>query len=319
VLLVNVPVAVVAAVIAPIVLPSGHADVAGRRRLDIPGAVLITAGVVAIVYVLSEGNVVGWVTARTLGVLGGAVVLIALFLVVEARTRQPLVPLRVVRLRPVSVANAANILVIGAFVGVIYILTLFLQGVRGFTPLETGLCFAPAGVAGFTAGMVAGKLPGRISVRSALVLGALAQAAATMLLFTLPANGTAILVVCGTIVLNFADVVAIVMINISATTGVPAASQGLAGGLLNASQQVGAGLGLAVISSIVAARIAGRTPANGQPAVSSIIYGYRWGLFIAAAFAVLGALVAGFGLRQPRAVTAPERSGVSMRAQSVTG
>lgn len=317
VLLVNVPVAAVAAILSPMVLPSSRAEVTGRRRLDIPGAVLITAGVIAIVYALSEGNVVGWVSAQTLGVLAGAVVLIALFLVVEARTAQPLVPLSIFRLRPVSVANATNILVIGAFVGVIYILTLFLQGVHGFTPLETGLCFALAGVAGFTGGMVAGKLPGRIGVRGALVLGALVQAAATMLLFTLPSNNTVLLVVLGTVVLNFADVVAIVMINIGATTGVPADSQGLAGGLLNASQQVGSGLGLAVISSIVAAVIAGHTPGNATPAASSVLYGYRWGLVIAAAFAVLGAVVAGFGLRQPRAVAAsPEPAGLGMEAPS---
>jgi EmrB/QacA subfamily drug resistance transporter len=320
VLLGNVPVAAAAAILAPMVLPSIRAKVAGRDRLDVPGAVLITGGVIAIVYALSEGNVVGWVTVRTLGVLAGAVVLIALFLLVEARAQQPLVPLGVFRLRPVSVANATNVLVIGAFVGVMYILTLFLQGVHGFTPLETGLCLALAGVAGFAGGVVAGKLPGRIGVREALVLGALAQAAATMLLFMLPANNTVVLVAFGTIVLNFADVIAIVMINIGAVTGVPADSQGAAGGLLNASQQVGSGLGLAVISSIVAAVIAGRTPGNAQPSVSSVIYGYRWGLVIAAVFAILGAAIAGFGLRQQRPVTArAKRPGVSMEAQSATG
>jgi predicted MFS family arabinose efflux permease len=209
--------------------------------------------------------------------------------------------------------------VIGAFVGVIYILTLFLQGVHGFSPLETGLCFALAGVAGFTGGIVAGKLPAKIGVRGALMLGATLQAAATMLLFTLPNNNIVLLVVCATIVLNFADVVAIVMINISATTGVPSDSQGLAGGLLNASQQVGSGLGLAVISSIVAAEIGSRTPVGGQAPVSAVLYGYRWGLVIAAGFALLGAVVAGIGLRQPRPAPTPaEPAPVTLKTQSTT-
>jgi EmrB/QacA subfamily drug resistance transporter len=300
VLLINVPTAALALGFCPALLPAGR-DSAGNRNLDIIGGVTITGAVLAIVYAVSTGNSAGWLSAQTLGVAAGAVVLIVAFIFAEKSSPAPLVPLSVFRMRQVSVANAVNLLLIGSFAGVIYVLTLFLHNVHGYTPLQTGLCFALPGVAGFMAGKVAGNLVGKLGIRILLVANLLLQAAAAFALSSLPSSGTAVIVIVCMVVFNFADVAAIVMVNIAATTGIPDDSQGLAGGLLNASQQVGSAIGLAVISVITVT--AGDSSGSGH-AVS--LAGYRWGLITAAIIALAGALLGFAGLRPASAAAEPE-------------
>jgi EmrB/QacA subfamily drug resistance transporter len=287
VLLVNAPVAAALTALCPFTLPAGRAE-GGRHKLDLPGALLVTGGVAAIVYALSTAETSGWLSAQTLGVIAAGIVALVLFAWVETRVSEPVIPPRVLRLRPVVVANSANLLLMGSYVGVIYVLTLFLQEVAGFSPLKTGLTFAAAGVAGFCGGIAGGKVVGRTGVRVAIVASATLQAAATLALVTLPQNHTMVLVAVGTLVLNFADVVAIVSITIAATTGIPVSDQGVASGLVTASQQVGAALGLAVVAAVVA----GQTGSATTTSAALLVHGYRWGLITASICAALSAVVA---------------------------
>lgn len=300
VLLINVPTAALALAFCPALLRADR-PATGRGQLDILGGLTITGAVLAVVYVVSAGNTAGWLSAQTLGVAAAAVILIAAFVGVEHASAAPLVPLSVFRIRQVSAANGVNMLLIGSFVGVIYVITLFLQDVHRYTPLQTGLCFALPGIAGFTAGKVAGRLAGKLGIRALLVAGILLQAAAAAALTSLPGSGTAAIVIVCMTVFNFADVTAIVMINIAATSGLPDDSQGLAGGLLNASQQVGSAIGLAAVAVITV------TAAGGAPAGSAaaLISGYRWGLISSAIIAVAGAALGLAGL-PPAVAPAPK-------------
>jgi EmrB/QacA subfamily drug resistance transporter len=294
VLLVNAPVAAALTALCPFTLPEGRAQ-AARHKLDLTGGLLVTAGVAAIVYALSTAEASGWLSAQTLGVIAAGIVALAVFAWVETRASEPVIPPHILRLRPVVVANSANLLLMGSYVGVIYVLTLFLQDVAGFSPLKTGLTFAAAGVAGFCGGIAGGKVVGRAGVRIAIVASATLQAAATLALVTLPHNHTMVLVAVGTLVLNFADVVAIVSITIAATTAIPVADQGLASGLVTASQQVGAALGLAVVAAVVA----GQTGSATAPGAALLLHGYRWGLITASIIAILSALIALVAMTSP--------------------
>jgi EmrB/QacA subfamily drug resistance transporter len=311
VLLVNAPIAAVLAALCPLTLPPGD-NPGPRRRLDIPGAFLVTAGVTAVVYAVSEANAVGWLSAQTLGVAAGAVVLLAAFVVVEAHTAEPVIPLRIFRLRSVVVSNSTNLLLMGSYVGVVFVLTLFLQEVRGFSPVRTGLAFALAGVAGFTGGIVAGKLAGLTGVRIALTASALIQAGATFALLTLPQTNTMLIIAALTVVLNFSDVIAIVMISIGATSDISVENQGLAGGLVTATQQVGAALGLSVIAAIVTAKTA--APAVGIASTAALLHGFRWGLTVAGAVCVAGALLALAAMRTPAIPAATPEQAVPEQA-----
>lgn len=299
VVLINVPTAALTLACCPLLLKPAGEGRAGARRLDVPGALTITGAILAIVYAVSQGPVAGWVSAGTLGTAAGAIALLVLFVIAESRTPEPLVPLSVFRIRQVAVANGVNMLLIGSFVGVIYVVTLFLQNVHGYSPLETGLCFALPGAAGFTAGQVSGHLAGRLGIRVLLVSGTLLQAIAALALLTLPGSDTALVVIACMMVFNFADVMGIVMINIGATAGIPDESQGLAAGLLNASQQVGSAIGLAVISAITVA--AASHAAASQTATGALVDGYRWGLAGAAIISIAAAVLAAVGLRSSRA------------------
>lgn len=304
VLLVNAPIAAVLAALCRFTLPVGAAS-GPRRHLDVPGALLVTAGVTAIVYAVSEGSAAGWASARTLGVFGGAVVLLAAFAAVEARSSEPVIPLSIFRLRPVVAANSTNLLLMGAYVGTVFVVTLFLQEVTGFSPVRTGLSFALAGVAGFSGGIVAGKLAGRTGVRATLTASALIQAGATFALLTMPRNHTMLIIAAITVVLNFSDVIAIVMISIGATSDIPVENQGLASGLVTATQQVGAAIGLAVIAAVVTAQTV--VPAAGAaPSGPELLHAYRWGLIVAGLIAVAAALLAVAALRPSRAVAAEQ-------------
>jgi EmrB/QacA subfamily drug resistance transporter len=294
---VNVPVALGTAALVPLVV-SEPAQARHRARLDLPGATLVTAAIIALVYALSRANVVGWGSGETLGLIAASVLLAGAFVFSQGRAREPLIPLGIFRLRGVSISNLANVAIIGTFVGYVFVATLFLQGIVGYSALQTGLVFVPAGVAGFTAGLAAPKIAGRTGPRVTLVGAILLQAAGIAALIALPRHGTAPVVIACALAINFADVVAIVMINVAATTGLPDSQQGLAGGILNTSQQLGAALGVAVFAAIATARTQSLTAAGAHPTTNALVSGYRYSLATAAVICLVTAALAWVGLRE---------------------
>ena len=290
---VNVPIGLVAALLSPGLLSESHG---GREsgQLDIPGAVTITAAAVGLVFALSAANTQGWTSAATLGTLAGSAVLLVAFVLIEQRTKDPLIPLSIFKLRALVGANLANVMLIGSFVGVTYVLTLFLQRVEGYSPLETGLSFAVLGVTAIVAGMTAAKISAKIGIPLSLTIGMLAQGLGTAAIAVLPEGGALPWVLVGTALVGFGNVFAVVMISISATAGVPDHQQGLAGGLLGAAQQLGAALGVAIFAAIAAARTSALLPAGvavEAAGPAELVGGFRLALLVAAAVAVLAVAV----------------------------
>jgi EmrB/QacA subfamily drug resistance transporter len=248
VFLVNVPVGIAAALLAPRLITVPEAS-AGRRRLDVRGAVLITAAVTLAVFGISQGNVLGWTSPLVLGAAMTAVGLAAGFVAAEARHPAPLVRPRLL-LRPGLRDGAVLAFLLGVWNGgELLVLSLYLQLRLGFSPLATGLVIAPQGLAGFTMGFLGPRLAGWLGVRRLLVLASVAATIGFAVLTRLPAAGyspvllVVVLVGCGGAGTAFGSI-------LLASRELADDDQGLAGGVINTTRQVGAAVGAALLPAV---------------------------------------------------------------------
>ncbi len=240
---VNVAVAVVVLAVAPLVLAESRPRV--RPRLDPLGAVLVTLALLALVYGLSE---------REWAPVAAAALLLAAFVAVEARVAEPLVPLAILRRRSVAVGNAAGLLAFATETGLVFLLTLYLQEILGYSPLATGAAFAVLGAGTVLGGLLGPRVIAAVGARRALAGGFLVQAAATLPLVALGTDGAWIApLLVAMFAGGVANLVAIVAFMVVATSGLPDREQGLATGLTSMSQQVGITLGIPVVSAIATA------------------------------------------------------------------
>jgi EmrB/QacA subfamily drug resistance transporter len=284
---VNVPVgAVVFSLTRPLV-PESHADL-GHRRFDAAGAVTVTGGLALLVYAISKAPDVGWATSRTIGLLLGALVVLGAFIVVESRSAAPLVPFGIFGLRTLTGANFVGLLLGGTIYANFFILTLYVQGVLGWSALKTGLTFlATAGTAVIWSG-VAQALVTKLGPRAVMTVG-LAVLSLSVLAYTrLPVHGhywPDLLPVYLTFALGLAF--AFVPVTIAGFIGVEPHQAGLASGLLNTSQQIGGAIGVAVTSTIFVSHAKA-----GHFTPSAFTSGYHWAFAALVAFAGVGAAVA---------------------------
>lgn len=234
----NVPVAVAVLLVAPAVLRESRP--ADRPRLDVPGAITVTLGLLAIVYGL---------TVSPYALIVGVVLLVA-FWVIENRVVAPLVPVSIVRRRDVRWGNVAGLLAFMTETSLVFVLTVYLQGQLGYTPLGAGLSFAVLGVGTVLGGIVAPRVLAWAGNRRAVVLGFVVQALATLPLVLIGHFGLALLLPA-TFVGGVANLVVIVGFMVTATGGLPDAEQGLATGLATMSQQVGITMGIPVMSAVM--------------------------------------------------------------------
>lgn len=290
-LLINVPLGIAALIAAPLLIK--ESTLPSSPRLDVPGAITVTTGLLGIIYAATAAERTGWGDPLTLGSLIGGVVLIALFLLIQARRSDPLVRLSVLKRRTVGWGNLAGLVTFSMGTGVVFLMTLYLQRVRGLTPFETGMCFAALGIAAVVGGAFAPRIVGKLGVRNTLVTGLTLQALGTIALVAIsPANGVT-LVVIATGVVGFGHLLSVVGYMITATSGLPNDEQGMATGLAYTAQQVGLSIGTPVLSTIAVTRI------NSLSATSSLadatIGGVRLAVVldtIVVAAAVVVALVA---------------------------
>ena len=289
----NVPVAVVVLLVAPRVLTERRAPT--RTRLDVPGAVTVTLGLLALVLAVTSAAAHGWSVAATTTPLGAAVVLLAGFLVVESRASSPLVPLRVLRRRAVGWGNVAGALAFVTETALVFVLTLYLQEVLGFSPLGAGLAFAVLGLGTVLGGLLGPRVIAAFSARTAVVGGFLVQAAATLPLVLLSTAGASIWLLLGcTFVGGVANLVVIVGFVVTATSGLPDDEQGLATGLTTLSQQTGIMLGTPLLGAVVTAVVL-RSPA---PRPDAVLAGAGAAIWVDVALCLLGAVVGVLGLRR---------------------
>ncbi|MFN2467061.1 MAG: DHA2 family efflux MFS transporter permease subunit [Gaiellaceae bacterium] len=295
--LVNLPVGVAVFVLCILLLPASRGPEASGR-LDVAGAVTVTASLMLAVYAIVNGNEEGWTSGQTLGLLAAAVVLLALFLGIEARVRSPLMPLRLFRLRNVATANAVGVLWAGAMFAWFFLSALYLQLVLGYSPLQVGLAFLPANLimAAFSLGLSA-KLVMRFGLRAPLAIGLLLSAIGLLLFARAPVDGTfAVDVLPSMILLGFGAGMAFNPVLLAAMSDVEPGEAGLASGVVNTSFMMGGALGLAVLASLAASRTDALLD-SGDGRLAALNGGYHVAFVVGAVFALAAAALGGTLLR----------------------
>jgi EmrB/QacA subfamily drug resistance transporter len=292
VLFVNTPIGIAAAVLAPYLLRESRD--ARSPSFDFAGAVSVTGGLALLVYTLVDANDAGWGSTQTI-VLGAiAVALLAAFLVIEARRRYPLMPFSIFRLRTLRGANVVGLLIGMSLFSMFFFISLYMQQVLGYEPLEAGLAYLPlAGLIIVSAG-VASQLVTRIGFKPTLIVGLLLVAAGQLWFGQVSAPGGSYVgdILFASMLAAVGLGFAFVPVTIASVTGTRPDEAGLASGLINTSQQVGGALGLAVLATVAT----GRTDdviASGErnPAVA-LTEGFQDAFLAGAGLAVLGALLA---------------------------
>ncbi|GAA0677955.1 MFS transporter [Kitasatospora atroaurantiaca] len=268
-----------------------------RPKLDLPGAATITGGLLALIYSLSTAAQTGFGRADVLVGLAGGLALLAAFVVIESRTAEPLVSLRVLRRRTVAWGNVGGLVTFSMMSSVIFLSTLYLQQVLDLSPGASGLVFGVLGLAAAGSGAIAPKVVGRLGAHRTLVTGLLIQAAFTAVMVTVGAHSGAWLVVLSGSLACIGHLWAIVAYSITATSGLADEEQGLATGLVTSTQQVGLTIGIPLLSAVAAARIDVLQSA-GDGFAAATLGGVRLGLGLDAAIVVVVALLVRLGLRR---------------------
>jgi hypothetical protein len=226
------------------------------QKLDVAGAVTVTLSLMLAVYGVVGGNDAGWMSARTLGLLGAAAVLMAAFITIEARVGAPLMPLSLFRLRNVATANVVGVLWAAAMFAWFFISALYLQLVLGYSAMQVGLAFLPANLimAAFSLGLSA-RIVMRFGIRGPLCAGLLMAALGLALFARAPVNGQFVLdVLPGMLLLGLGAGIAFNPLLLAAMSDVAPSESGLASGVVNTAFMMGGALGLAVLASVAAAR-----------------------------------------------------------------
>jgi EmrB/QacA subfamily drug resistance transporter len=285
----NVPVAAAVIAVAPVLLRESRAD-AGHRRFDLAGAVSVTGAVALLVYALVEAESAGWASGQTLGLIGASAALFAVFAAVETRSRAPIMPFSIFRIRAVTGSNVAGLALGGAVFGMIFILTLYMQQVLAYSPLETGVAWLAMSLTALVSSMVSSVMVTRIGTRIPLAAGLVVAGVGLLLLSRIPADGAYVAdLLPGLLVTGLGLGGAFVALSIGALDGVSERDAGLASGLVNTTQQVGGALGVAVLSTLAISR-SDELLADGAAAGVALTEGFQIALIAAAAFAVAGAL-----------------------------
>ena len=287
--LVNVPVGVLVFALTLSLVP-GHRGAAAEGRLDIAGAFTVTASLMLAVYAIVNGNQEGWTSGQTLGLLGAATVLMVLFVAIESRVRAPLMPLRLFRLRNVSVANVVGIFWAAAMFAWFFLSALYLQLVLGYSPLEVGLAFLPGNlIMGALSVGLSAKLVMRFGIRPPLTVG-LSLAAVGLLLFArAPVDGNFVVdVLPSMILLGLGAGMAFNPVLLAAMSDVEQSEAGLASGVVNTSFMMGGALGLAILASLAASRT-DTLAASGDGALVALTGGYHVAFLVGALFAFAAA------------------------------
>jgi MFS family permease len=280
-----------------VLLPKGE-TMPSTGRLDIAGAVTVTAAIMIAVYAIVNGNETGWTSGETIGLLAGAAVLLASFLAIEARASAPLVPLRLFKLRNVSTANVVALIMPGAMFGWFFLSALYMQLVLGYSSLEVGLAFLPGTIIwGIASIAVSDRLVLRYGFKVPLLLGLGFFMIGLLLFARAPVDGNFLIdILPGTIFFGLGGGITFNPLLLAAMGDVKPMEAGLASGVVNTSFMFGGALGLAVLASIAASRTENLL-ASGGGQLEALTSGYHTAFVVGAAFAAAAALIGGLLLR----------------------
>jgi EmrB/QacA subfamily drug resistance transporter len=301
---VNGPVGAGAFLLAPMLLRESRDATA--RSFDAPGAVLVTGGLVALVYAITQANGYGWGSAETVGFFAAAAAMLGAFVAWEARARDPLMPFSIFRLRTLVGANIAGLILGTVMFSMFLMLTLYMQQVLGYSPLRTGVAYLAVAGTAIVWSALAAQLVTRLGVKPVLVTG-MAFLTAGLIFFTQVSVGGSYAgdLLPGFLLIAVGMGFSFVPISIAALAGVRPAEAGLASGLINTSQQIGGALGIAALSAVATSRTAGDV-ASGSALPFALTDGFQAAFVGGAGIAVIGVLVALLIVRRrDLGVTAP--------------
>jgi len=319
-LLVNTPIAIIAAIVALRVVTESRAE--GEAHFDLAGAGTVTLGLVSLVYGFTKADTAGWSAGSTIAFLAVAVVLLVSFVVIEARTAHPLLPLRVVLERNRGGSFLVSFLVAGGLFGMFLFLTYYLQGTLHYSALKTGFAFLP-----FSAGIVAGatiasRLIGRAGPRNLMTFG-LVISVLGLLWFARIGVAPAYLVhvLPAEIVVSVGIGIVFVTLSSTALLGVADHDAGVASALVNATQQVGGSLGTALLNTFAAAATATYLTSHVHAVQASLVHGYHVAFYISAAVLAFGAvssqLLVRAGVQDLRAVDPAVPAGMAESGETL--
>jgi EmrB/QacA subfamily drug resistance transporter len=265
--------------------------------LDLAGALSITAGLLVLVYTVGEANTV--VAGQTLGGIVLAIILLVVFVVIETRVRMPMLALGIFRSRTLTSANLVALTFLAAFTGLLFIATLYLQNVLGYSPFQAGLVFVPMGIVAAIVSNLGPLLLNRLGIKPTLVLGMLLLTLGIALTALISTKGTFWNILLPSLLVGIGLSLAFPPMTSAAVTGVQDADQGLAAGLITTGQQLGGALGLALVTMVSAAltpKIAEAHP-TAEAINQALVSGFRPALLLAAVFTLLGTLIALVGIK----------------------
>jgi EmrB/QacA subfamily drug resistance transporter len=293
VLFVNVPIGLAAASLAPRLLVESRVAAEQRGSFDLPGAFSVTAGLALLVYALVSTATAGWTSTATIERLAGAVVLLAAFVAIEARSRNALMPFSIFRLRTLRGANAVGLLIGMALFSMFFFISLYLQQVLGYSPLKAGLAYLPLSIAIITSAGAASQLVTRLGFKPVLIAGLLIITTGLVWFSQVSAGGSYLGDVLAPSVLAGVGLgLAFVSVTIAAMAGTSPGQAGLASGLINTNQQVGGALGLAILASIANTTTADAIKGGEHDKLVALTSGFHDAFLYGAGFAILGAILA---------------------------
>jgi EmrB/QacA subfamily drug resistance transporter len=282
VLWVNVPIGIIAAAIAPSLIAESRAE-GETRHFDVAGATTITVGLSALVFALVDANQVGWGSTQTILTLVGAAILLIAFVFIEQRSKAPLVPFSIFRIRTITGANVVGILVGASLFSMFFFISLYMQQVLGYSPIKAGLSYLPLAISIILSAGIASQLVTKVGFKPILA-GGMALIAAGLLWFSqISVHGTFLADILGPSLLAAVGLgFAFVPVTIAAVSGIEDREQGLASGLINTSQQVGGALGLAILAAV-------STSVTGSSRDPSVLTeGFQEAFLVGAGFAIAG-------------------------------
>jgi EmrB/QacA subfamily drug resistance transporter len=281
----NVPIGTAALLLAPRIVPESRLD-ATRRRYDPFGAVTVTAGLLVLVYALSQAPQHGWGSARTISLLAAAAVLVLGFVAIETRVEAPLLPLRIFRLPTVAGANAVGLLLGASFFGFIFVGTLYMQQVLGYSALQAGLAWLAASITSVALAGASQALVTRVSAKLVMALGMGLIGGGILWTTAAPVDGRFWHDLAGPFfVAGAGTAFAFIPVSIAALAGIAGREAGLASGLLNTSQQIGGAIGVAIASTVAATHSKTLVDSGSAPP-AALTGGFQWAFWVCGAIAL---------------------------------
>ncbi len=282
----NVPIGAAALALAPRIVPDSRLATT-RRRFDALGAIAGTGGLVLLVDAIAQAPEYGWGATRTVALLAASAALLAAFLVIEARAKDPLLPLQIFRLRTLAGANAAGLLLGGSFFAFIFVGTLYMQQVLHYSALQTGLAWLAASLTSIALAGISQALVTRGGAKVVMAIGMTLIGAGVLWATQVPVHGHFLANLAGPFVVAGAGTAfAFIPISIAALAGVSEHQAGLASGLLNTSQQLGGAIGIAIASSVAASHTQALVHA-GTAAPAALTGGFQQALWVLGAIGLL--------------------------------